>query len=289
MTYNRKELLLECITAILGQEETVPSIIVVDNDSSDGTREALEEFVVEGTVKHFNTGSNLGGAGGFQYGIRKAVELGYDYLWIMDDDCIPSSTALSTLMSAAEEKREFGFLSSKVLWKDGSICEMNAQRETLTRDVKDFEPGQIKPVVMASFVSLFVSATVVKELGLPIKEFFLWTDDWEWTRRISRKHPCFLVTDSVVTHKSKVNIGADISSETADRLDRFNYLYRNDVVLYRREGLNGFCYEVVRLAGHCVRVLVRAKDHKWKRIKKIIGATVEGLRFHPEIEYIDNG
>ena len=287
VTYNRKDLLLECISAILGQEGVTPSIIVVDNDSSDGTHQSLKPLIEEKRITYFNTGSNLGGAGGFQYGIRKAVESGYEYLWIMDDDCIPSGMALSALMSAAKQKKQCGFLSSKVLWKDGSICEMNVQRETLTRDVTNFEPGQIKPVVMASFVSLFVPAAVVKELGLPIKDFFLWTDDWEWTRRISRKYPCFLVTDSVVTHKSKVNIGADISSETTDRLDRFNYLYRNDVVLYRREGLKGFAYECVRLTGHCVRVILKAKDRKWKRIRTIIGATVAGLRFHPEIEYVE--
>ena len=289
VTYNRKDLLLECIAAILSQKGQVPDIIIVDNNSSDGTQEALISYVDEGKVQYYNTGSNLGGAGGFQYGIRKGIELGYDFLWIMDDDCIPSPTALATLLEATKKKKEFGFLSSKVLWKDGSICEMNAQREMLTRDVTDFAPGQIKPVVMASFVSLFVPVAVVKDLGLPIKEFFLWTDDWEWTRRISRKHPCFLVTDSVVTHKSKVNIGADISSETADRLDRFNYLYRNDVVLYRREGLKGFCYECVRLAGHCVRVLLKSKDHKWERIKKIFGGTAAGLKFHPTIEYVDRG
>ena len=288
VTYNRKDLLLECINAILAQEGCVPDIIVIDNDSSDGTGEVLQVFVDEGSVIYLNTGSNLGGAGGFQYGIRKAIEFGYDYLWIMDDDCIPSSTALIALINAAKDKKKYGFLSSKVLWKDGSICEMNVQRETLTRDVKDFNPGQIKPIVMASFVSLFVPASIVRELGLPIKEFFLWTDDWEWTRRISRKYPCYLVTDSVVTHKSKVNIGADISSETAGRLDRFNYLYRNDVVLYRREGLRGFCYECVRLTGHIVRVLLKAKDHKWLRIKKIIGGTVAGLKFHPAVEYIEN-
>ena len=287
VTYNRKELLLECITAVLGQKECVPDIIVVDNASSDGTADVVRPYVEDGRVRYFNTGTNLGGAGGFQYGIRKAVELGHACLWIMDDDCIPSDTALSALISAGEEMPGFGFLSSKVLWKDGSICEMNVQRETLTHDVSDFSPGQIRPVVMASFVSLFVPASVVMESGLPIKEFFLWTDDWEWTRRISREYPCFLVTDSVVTHKSKANIGADIASEEPDRLDRFSYLYRNDVVLYRRERMKGFCYEAVRLAGHSFRVLLKAKDHKRERLQKIIGGTAAGLKFHPEIEYID--
>ena len=76
---------------------------------------------------------------------------------------------------------KYGFLSSKVLWKDLSICNMNIQRETLTRKVKDFDHKLI-PAVMASFVSLFLKAAVVKEVGLPIKDFFIWTDDWEYTR-----------------------------------------------------------------------------------------------------------
>ena len=287
VTWNRKELLMECISGILSQENGSPDVIVVDNASADGTAEALKPFVENGEILYYNTGANLGGAGGFQYGIRKAVELGYEYLWIMDDDCIPAPGALSAFREAARKNSRFGFLSSKVLWKDGSICRMNIQREKLTRNVKDFRRNRI-PVVMASFVSLFIPAKVVLDVGLPIKEFFIWTDDWEFTRRISRKYSCFLITESVVTHKSKVNIAADISREYADRLDRFYYLYRNDVVLYRREGLRGFAYECVRLTGHCVRVLLKARDHKLLRLGKIITGTWEGLWFHPKIEYMEN-
>ena len=79
---------------------------------------------------------------------------------------------------------------------------------------------------MASFVSLFIKASVIKQLGLPIKEFFIWTDDWEYTRRISRKYNCYLVNKSVVTHKSKSNMGADIINDSEDRLDRYKYIYR---------------------------------------------------------------
>ena len=323
VTYNRKNLLHECVNAVLAQAEYIPDIMIIDNASTDGTERLVRELV-EGfgdtqvgtsctisngntrengwdaqmgqscMIRYFNTGSNLGGAGGFQYGIRKAVELGYDYLWLMDDDCIPFSTALSALIAAGKRLNKtkkghglkWGFLCSKVLWRDGSICKMNVQRRTITRNVDDFSPHQITPVVMSSFVSLLVPAAVIREMGLPIKEFFIWTDDWEWTRRISRQYPCYLVTDSVVTHKSKLNIKADIANETADRLDRFYYLYRNDVVLYRREGIKGFAYECVRLSGHVVRVL-RKSDHKWGRIKKIIQGTAAGIGFKPGIEYVE--
>jgi len=282
VTYNRKELLCECIEAVLAQKRTAPDIIVIDNHSTDGTAEAIRSY--EG-IRYFDTGSNLGGAGGFQYGIRKGVELGYDYLWLMDDDCIPRPGALAALMKN-EPDHPYGFLTSKVLWRDGSICKMNVQRAELTKNVSDFSKGHVQPVVMASFVSLFLRTDVVRELGLPIKEFFIWTDDWEFTRRISRKYPCYLVTDSVVVHKSKLNIKADISSDTPDRLDRFYYLYRNDVYLYRREGFRGFAYEAVRLAAHVARVLVKS-DHKLARISKILTGTAAGLGFNPEIEYVE--
>ena len=287
VTYNRKELLKESIECLLKQELTVPSVLVIDNHSTDGTREFLHNYTIQGQIEYFDTGSNLGGAGGFAYGIRKAAELGYGYIWVMDDDCMPTETALEELLKADRElDHPYGFLSSKVLWKDGNLCEMNLQRDTITHTIECLE-DKIKPVVMASFVSLFLPTNIVREIGLPIKEFFIWTDDWEYTRRISRQYPCYAVPKSVVIHKSKSNIGANIATESADRLDRFDYLYRNDVYLYRREGIKGVCYEAIRLTAHCVRVFLKSPDHKRERIKKIISGTKKGFGFKPEIEYIE--
>ena len=287
VTYNRRELLLQCIEHILNQKNVTTDILIIDNNSSDGTYEMLLPYITNRSLLYFNTGANLGGAGGFNYGIRKAVELGYDYLWIMDDDCMPRDNSLCNLIEAGNSLNDnFGFLSSKVLWTDGSICCMNVQRRTVTKNVKNFSESMI-PVAMASFVSLFIRADVVKEVGLPIKDFFIWTDDWEYTRRISRKYKSYIVTNSIVDHHSKKNIKADISAESEDRLDRFNYMYRNDVYLYRREGLTGFLYEVARLSFHIIKVVFCSKDSKIKRIKTIIRGTKNGFSFNPEIEFVN--
>lgn len=289
VTYNRKELLLENIECL--KKQTVRKhldIIIIDNASTDGTREVLDSQIKEKEIIYINTGANLGGAGGFQYGIRYAAEKDYDFVWVMDDDCMAHEDTLEQFLRYDKKlEGKYGFLSSKVLWKDDSICTMNVQRKTLTKNVKDFN-HKIIPVAMASFVSLFLPVKVIKEVGLPIKEFFIWTDDWEYTRRISKQYPCYLITKSVVTHKSNSNIGANISNDSVDRLDRYNYLYRNDVYLYRREGLKGFSYEVVRLASHAIKVLLKAPDNKGKRIKLIWKGTREGFKFRPEIEYVSN-
>ena len=294
VTYNRKDLLLECLSCLQNQNfsdasqacETSLDILVIDNASTDGTSKALKPLANTKQILYFNTGSNLGGAGGFNYGMRKAVELRYDYVWVMDDDCMPHEDTLLCFLNAdAELDGEYGYLSSVCRWIDGSICTMNTQRHPLTKNITDFSPDK-QLVTLASFVSLFVPARIIKELGLPIKDFFIWSDDWEFTRRISRKYPCYLVGKSVVTHKSKSNGVGNIALDSEEKISRYKLAYRNDVVFYRREGAKGYGYILVRGLYHTLLVLTKAKSKKGERLKTIIQGNLEGLKFHPEIEYV---
>lgn len=287
VTYNRKHLLRENILCLMNQTLIeFLDIIIVDNHSTDGTRDMLNDFIDNQSIIYTDTGCNLGGAGGFSFGVKFAAESGYKYVWLMDDDCMPNPTALHEFMEADNFlEGHYGFLSSKVMWKDNTVCKMNVQRKTLARNVKDFE-SHFVPVVMASFVSLFIPVDIIYELGIPIKDFFIWTDDWEYTRRISLRYPCYLINKSIVIHKSKNNFGANIENDEIERLNRYAYLYRNDVYLYRREGIIGFVYELFRLMVHCIRVLIKSKNYRLKRIRCILCGTMSGLKFHPEIQYV---
>lgn len=295
VTYNRKDLLLECLSCLQAQDfsnapqqNATLDILVIDNASTDNTHEALRFLIEDKAIRYYNTGSNLGGAGGFNYGMRKAVELGYDYVWVMDDDCMPHDDTLFEFLNAdAELQGNYGYLSSVCRWIDGSICTMNTQRHPLTKNVTDFSP-KIQPITLASFVSLFVPSRIIKELGLPIKDFFIWSDDWEFTRRISRKYPCYLAGKSVVTHKSKSNGVGNIALDSEEKIGRYRLAYRNDIVFYRREGLKGYGYIFVRGLYHAFLVLTKAKSKKGQRLKTILRGNLEGLRFHPDIEYINS-
>ena len=286
VTYNRKELLKEAIEALLNQEYNNCDILIVDNASTDGTKEYIDELLKNTRVHYENTGANLGGAGGFNYGMKRACQMGCDYVWVMDDDCIVHKDSLTELLNADKQLNgNYGFLSSKVLWKDGSICKMNIPKKTFSTWLKEFDKP-VQEIAMASFVSLFIKTDIIKEMGLPIKEFFIWTDDWEFTRRISRKYKSYFISNSVVTHKSKNNEGADISTVEGDRVERFKYLYRNDVVLYRGEGLKGWILLYIRLILHKLRILKSDKKDKKERIKIINNAIKEGKKFKPEIEKV---
>ena len=218
--------------------------------------------------------------------MRVAVEAGYDFVWVMDDDCMAHSDTLRELLLAGEGlDGDYGYLTSVCLWTDGNPCTMNRQRHPLHTTIEDFTP-ELQPCTLASFVSLFVPADVIAELGLPIKDFFIWTDDWEFTRRVSRVHSCYVVGTSVVTHKCKVNGAGNIALDSGERIGRFRLAYRNDIVLYRGEGLAGYAYVIARDLNHLARIVLEAKGRKLERARAVVGGTLEGLRFHPQIEYV---
>ncbi len=307
VTFNRKEKLRRCIEAVLRQIVSAsPDIIVIDNNSSDGTGEMVRSISADnpGRIIYKRLSCNGGGAGGFSYGVREAVEAGYEKLWLMDDDCIPSVNALEEFMKFDREYNariggdgaacrgvSCGFLTGRVLWRDGSLCRMNIQRETVFHNISSQKLKALDSpcrVEMASFVSLFISAEIVKDVGLPLKEFYIWTDDWEYTRRISRRYPCWLVPSSEVVHDTECNTGADIASADTERTGRFRFLYRNDVYLYRREGIRGFMYETARLALHTARIAISRNStaEKCRRLGIMYKATMEGLYFRPIPERI---
>lgn len=288
VTYNRLPMLKKCIEKI--EAQTAPcDILIINNASTDGTAEWLSECEAKNDRLHAkNTGSNLGGAGGFNYGMRWAVETGYDYLWVMDDDCLPEPDALEKLLEAdAVLGGDYGWLSSVALWTDGTECRMNRQK--LQKSFYEYSPLMKYGLVQAeqaTFVSMFLKAETVRRVGLPIKEFFIWGDDIEYTRRIAVREglPCFVAGQSQVVHAMKENSGSSIATDSAERIDRYRYAFRNEAFTYRKEGARGVCYYLAKCGLNFCRIVVKAPNHRGKRIRVLIGSMVRGAFFRPKIE-----
>ena len=244
VTYNRKDLFQQALDSVRNQSYKVDQIFVVNNNSNDGTREYLDS---QEDIVAIHMEENLGGAGGFHYGIKAAAESTSDFIWIMDDDAIANTNALSELLNASDQlhddKIDWGFLCSKVI---------NDQNDPMNLPIVSKKTGQsgyprwtrylgkaIVEVDKATFVSVLVKKNIVKELGLPIKEMFIWGDDTEYTWRISSKYPCFLVGLSEIIHR-RMN-GKSLSilwDESEVRLPWYTLLVRNNGYNIRKYGSN---------------------------------------------------
>lgn len=285
VTYNRKNFLINNIQHLLKQEKVDVDIIIIDNASTDGTKDFIEEYIISGQVLYVNTGLNLGGAGGFNYGIRFAYEKGYDFVWIMDDDTYPCPDSLYTLLETYKIlKGQCGFLASVVLWKDGNLCKMNLPK---FKHQPNKSSGKYKQIVQTSFVSMFIPKESIKKYGLPIKEFFIWGDDVEYSRRIALNASSYLVLSSKVLHATKSNIGSDIVHDD-ERLERYRYAYRNEVYIAKNEGYKRIIYQILKVCYHFLKILLFSENDKIKKIKLILNATLEGIHFNPQIEFVED-
>ena len=204
----------------------------------------------------------------------------------MDDDCIVNDETLQAFLDADKKLQgNYGYLCSKVLWTDGNLCKTNIQRYPMRKLVRDFDSELVR-VNYATFVSMFFHRDRVRDLGIPIADFFIWSDDLEYTGRFSLKYPCYLCNRSVVTHKTRSNNGINIAIEPEDRIPRFKYIYRNDVYVFRRHGLKGWCFLFVRMMYHIYKILRYSNGNKWKKIKMVVKGNIDGLSYDPPIEYV---
>ncbi|UPK76145.1 glycosyltransferase [Nocardioidaceae bacterium SCSIO 66511] len=231
VTWNRRDLLVESLDAIRSQSADVAAIVVVDNASTDDTAATLGSYDDLDVV---TLTENTGGAGGFAAGIERALDVHRpDLVWLMDDDTVATPTALQMLVDAyVRAEPTPAVLASRVVWTDGRDHPMNTPRRkprASESEVREAAAVDAMPVRSASFVSILCEAATIRERGLPIADYFLWNDDFEYSTRLLRGRSGLYCPASVVVHKTKA-----FGSTDADPGPRFYYEVRNKTWLFTR-------------------------------------------------------
>ena len=99
VTFNRLDELKVCVAALKSQSYESLNILVVNNGSTDGTKEWLTQ---QSNVIVINQ-ENLGGAGGFYTGMKYMYDNGYEWLVMMDDDGIPDKNEIKNLIQSYDK------------------------------------------------------------------------------------------------------------------------------------------------------------------------------------------
>lgn len=287
VTYNRLSILKECLCKLLKQSYHLDNIFVINNDSNDGTKDWLDNLDEE-VIKPINVHKNLGGAGGFSLGVKLAYEeSSSEYFWLMDDDTMPLSNALSALvLSAHKLHNDIGYLCSNVRWwKNNQPSYMNVP--VASKDWNDLLNDGLVKTISASFVSLLIPRMLVKKVGLPIADMFIWGDDVEYTTRLSRCLNSYLVADSIVLHKSRSNsTNESVFNVSINRLVYYKCMFRNRLYISRkyyrlRKTIKLFMVYIFIL----ISIPFYAHNCRVKRFIYTLEGIFKGLFFNPQIKF----
>lgn len=277
VTYNRAELLQACLDGLMSQSRGLDAVVVVDNASTDGSGEVAESHPIDADVHHL--ADNLGGAGGFAAGMALALTRHRaDWLWLMDDDTVPTPTALAGMVDAVTRYRgdagRLTVLSSTAVWTDGRIHPMNVSRSRVDAGRAEREHARqvgSRPIRTASFVAILLRGSSCRDAGLPLADYFIWGDDTEYSGRLLREGRGLQVSGSVVEHRT-----ATFASWQAEPGPRFYHDVRNKLwLLTRSPAFRGF--ERLLYGGSAAvgwaRTVLRSR-----RRRELLGHARRGLR-----------
>lgn len=297
VTYNRKDLLDECLQALLKQTYPLDAIILIDNASTDGTRELLESkgYLENPLIDYVRLEKNTGGSGGFYEGVKRGYNKGYDWLWLMDDDAEPMPDALEKLVEYFGNKDIVALaclkvdIDSKPLLRHCGYFNFKYMHERVVESIafEEISSNICIDVDFSSFVGLLVNKKGVDKIGLPLDNFFIHHDDVEYCIRLKAIGCIILVTNSLMIHKEEAN--KDIVQKTFvgrcskriryDKLWIKYYGHRNLIWLTKRYAENKFIFYVSLLLKYLRLFLgiLLYDDNKIKRFRFYIEAVKDGI------------
>jgi len=236
VTWNKVARVRDCLRSLETLEEPDFDVVVVDNASNDGTVAMISTEFPKVTL--LVNEENLGGAGGFNRGMGYALEHGYDFIWLLDNDVTVEPGALRELQRVMAGRPDCGIVGSKIyaagtgrafIQELGSFIDWDNAGITLNRNGV-FDHGRIAETVRVDYVpacSMLVRSAAVESQALFDPSYFLYWDDIDFCHRVSSGGwPVLACGASVVNHFS--------SGERAGTSRTLYYSLRNSLFFMKR-------------------------------------------------------
>ncbi|HSX45303.1 MAG TPA: glycosyltransferase family 2 protein [Candidatus Saccharimonadales bacterium] len=180
--WNGKNRLSSCLDSLLSQNQSA-QVLVVDNGSTDGSVEFVKQKYPG--VQLISLPQNTGFSGGVNAGIKKALEVGADYIGLFNNDAVADKNWLSELVKVLDNQAEVGIVTCKLMRDDRQHFDSTGDQYSIygmpfprARNVLD--EGQFdkpEPVFSASGGASLYRAKLFTQVGLFDQKFFAYYED----------------------------------------------------------------------------------------------------------------
>lgn len=192
--YNGIEDTLACLASLAQVCEPRPDILIVDNASSDQTPARVRSAFP--AVRVIETGANLGFAGGNNVGLRYALEQGYDYALLLNNDTEVAPDFLERMLQVAESDPAIGVVGPTItyyerpdlVWSAGGAINWRQGHSVMEggKPPEAYLAGGVRDVDFVTGCAMLVTRAAMERAGLLDERFFMYYEETEWCVRIAR-------------------------------------------------------------------------------------------------------
>lgn len=173
VSYNTKDLLKQCLDSIYGKVQNISfEIFVVDNNSQDGSPKMVKNLFPQ--VELIENKENKGFASANNSAIKKSKGR---YVLLLNSDTIVLPGSLSKMIQFMDKTPRAGAVGCKLINPDGSL-------QSFGRGLKRVREKGVKEVNWVEAACFMVRQRVIDEIGLMDENFFFYSEDMDWCRRM---------------------------------------------------------------------------------------------------------
>ncbi len=196
-TYNREKLITKTVESVLAQTYKDYEIIIVDDGSTDQTKEALKPYLSQSHI-HYLYQKNQKQAKARNTGIKHSVG---ENIAFLDSDDLWDPKKLELQVEVLEEKPRIG-----MVYSNQSIMANDFHQEKQKYPPGILRSGFIfKDLLLRKYYcstpTILVRRTVLDDVGLLDESLMNALEDWELTLRISKKYEVYCVDKPLVRRR----------------------------------------------------------------------------------------